>query len=203
MGAVVVVLSEKGFFWGLFENITNSSTIDWFELHWHSPKLFIHVETEPDSIKSGRRSRWLTIALREKAENYCLNRTVQPVQAVLYYGTCPFFPSTYKCVDPSRVRHSFQQVGSLMGCCSTRACSRTWHPLLPTVESHNYGVPHHEFTTHISKKIWCQILSKCEEKIEMEYFVTILSFFFFCLPDFEKEKKIQHNVEIHQEKTWI
>jgi hypothetical protein len=62
-------------------------------------------------------------------------------------------------------------------------------PLLPTVESHNCGVPHHGFTIRINKKIWCKILSKCEEKIEMEYFFTILPFKTKkILPDFEKEK---------------
>jgi hypothetical protein len=48
-----------------------------------------------------------------------------------------------------------------------------------------------------------QILSKCEEKIEMEYFVIIHSLKKKNLPDFEKEKIIQHNVKIRQEKTWI
>jgi len=59
----------------------------------------------------------------------------------------------------------------------------------------------------LTKKNWCKILSKCEEnKIEMDFFSQ---FFRFKkkkktpLPDFYKEKIIQHDVKVRQEITQI
>jgi hypothetical protein len=67
-----------------------------------------HVETEPDSIKINGRSRWLTLALREKLKTtVSIGHTPSTLCSTMEHAP---FPSTYKCVDPSRVRHLFQQM---------------------------------------------------------------------------------------------